>query len=204
MLTIGIVGGIASGKSTVANELRQLGASVLDADLAAHRLLGQPEIRQALLDRWGPTILDEGGHISRRAVAERVFSEADQATADRRFLEKLLHPGLRVLFAAELLRLSESGAIAAVIDAPLLVEAGWDSLCDEVLAVEVGDEVRQKRVSERCWTIEELRRREAAQMPIAEKSRRATYVVRNDGSLEELRAEVLQFWQSRVDVPGVH
>src|SRR5262245_30875870 len=90
MLILGLVGGIASGKSVVANCLRDMGAMVLDIDKAGHFVLRQPEVVAELRKRWGDGILDSSGHVSRREVAKIVFGQGKEA--ERKFLEELTHP----------------------------------------------------------------------------------------------------------------
>ena len=196
MLIIGLVGGIASGKSAVAGELAHLGAVVLNADQAAHRVINSPDIQQQLVARWGEGILLANGEIDRKAVAARVFSAEAIASEEREFLENLLHPRIRAEFEADLEHLKQSGTFAAVIDAPLLLEAGWDEVCDVVLFVDSPCEDRLERAERlRNWNPEDFAAREAAQMPIEEKRRRATYVIANNGTLDQLRRRVNEFWQ---------
>lgn len=196
MHIIGLIGGIASGKSAVAKELAALGATVLDADTTAHEVINLPEIQRVLVDRWGQGILDGGGKIDRRAVAERVFSPTDQGYEELQFLEGLLHPVIRKEFKAEIARLSQTTTPAVVIDAPLLLEAGWGELCDVLLFIDSPLRDRRTRAENlRNWSLQEFAAREAAQMPIEEKQRRATHLLTNDGSLESLIAQVCQFWQ---------
>lgn len=202
MHVIGIVGGIASGKSTVAAELASLGAVVLDADRAAHLAINRPEVKQALVERWGEAILDVSGGADRRAIAERVFSPSLAGDQDLEFLENLLHPLVRQQFESELADLTERGAAAAVIDAPLLLDAGWGDLCDCLVFVESSEKNRAERVGPRNWSHGEISRREAAQMPIDEKRRQATHVIRNQGSRGDLQAEVRAFWDSIVPERG--
>lgn len=193
---IGLVGGIASGKSTVAAELAALGATVLDADAAAHAALELPDVKGALVERWGEGILDSSSQVDRNAVARRVFSSAAEQNAELEFLEGLLHPLVRRRFEGELAKLAQLGVPAAVIDAPLLLEAGWEDLCDSVVFVDSPGEVRTERGTSRNWTAEDFARREASQMPIEEKKRRATHLIPNRGSRDELRQTVRTFWDS--------
>ena len=203
MQVIGIVGGIASGKSTVAAELAALGAVVLDADRAAQQALRHPQVKQALVERWGKSILRESGDPDRRAIAERVFSPTDPENPELEFLENLLHPLLRQQFERELLEHSEQETEVAVIDAPLLLEAGWEELCDFLIFVESREKDRAERVGPRNWSRGEISRREAAQMPMDEKRRRSTHVLRNLGSREALQREIQAFWDTIISVgPG--
>lgn len=194
MRILGLVGGIASGKSTVAAELARLGATILDADVAAHDAINRPEVVAALTKRWGPTVLDNEGKIDRRAVAERVFTGGESGRRELVFLESLLHPLIRSDFEKQLTVLAESGCKVAIIDAPLLLEAGWDEMCDGVLFVDSPTVARSSRTKTRNWTDEEFAMREAAQMPIEEKRRKATHIIENRGSLADLRKEVGRIW----------
>lgn len=197
MLIFGLTGGIASGKSAVARELNALGAVVLDADKAAHEVINVPDIKQALTERWGPEILLPDGNVDRKAVAEQVFSTQKPTLVERKFLEKILHSRIKDEFEYQLTRLKIAKTPVAVIDAPLLLEAGWQQGCDIVLFIDSSLEDRQQRAkSSRNWTAQDLATREAAQMPIEEKRRRATHVIANDGTLDELRQRVEEFWKS--------
>jgi dephospho-CoA kinase len=200
MQVIGIVGGIASGKSTVAAELAALGAVVLDADQAAHDAMARTEVKQALVQRWGESVISPSGEPDRQAIAERVFASTDAENRELEFLENLLHPLIRHDFGDKLCKLDESETVAAVIDAPLLLEAGWEDLCDYILFVASSDQNRAERISPRNWSSGEISSREAAQMPIDEKRQRATHVIRNLGSREDLRAEVQAFWDTNIPV----
>ncbi len=196
MYVIGLIGGIASGKSAVAKELAAVGAKVLDADAAAHKLVNRPDVRSNLVDRWGNEILDSSGNIDRTAVARRVFSTSDTNQVELEFLESQLHPIIREDFEAEIARLSQTDIPAVVIDAPLLLEAGWGELCDVILLVESPRVERLSRAKNlRNWSPEEFAAREASQMSIEEKRKQATHSVANDGTLETLLRRVRQFWQ---------
>ena len=198
---IGLVGGIGAGKSAVARALESLGCVVMDSDAQAKALLENAGVRETLVSWWGEGVLKSegaggagkasGGRIDRAAVAAIIFG----APAERRRLEMLIHPMLhaerrRRIQEIEAARTSLSPA-AIVIDAPLLFEAGVDRECDAVIFVEAPFEARLKRVCEsRGWDEAELRRREASQLPLDEKRRRARHVVENTGSLDDLRAQV--------------
>lgn len=177
MTVFGLTGGIASGKSFVAGLLAERGAAVLDADRHAHAVLGEPAVRDALVQRWGDEILAGDGSLRRGEIARRVFGEGDGALAERRFLEGLVHPRVRERLHAELAEARDRGASAAVLDIPLLIEAGWADECDAVLFVDTPDAVRRERAAGRGWSADELARREASQTPLAEKRERADVVV---------------------------
>ena len=190
MKILGLIGGIASGKSAVAAELAALGTVVLDADAAAHEVISRPSVQQVLIDRWGNDVISEDGETDRAAVARRVFGKTEGAAAELRFLEETLHPRIRQEFEAELARLSEAGTEVAVIDAPLLLEAGWQGICDVLIFVDSPREDRLRRTELRNWTETEFAEREAAQMPIAEKRDRSDHILDNSGTLANLREQV--------------
>ncbi|NOY43528.1 MAG: dephospho-CoA kinase [Planctomycetes bacterium] len=196
MIIIGLVGGIASGKSAVAAELAEQGAAVLDADKAAHELLDLPTIKQTLTSRWGPEVLLASGKIDRRAVASHVFSGTAEGAENLKFLEQTLHPAIRQRFETNLAQLAEEGKVAAVIDAPLLLEAGWGSLCDAVVFVDSSRDLRLRRAIRRNWTEEQFAHREVAQMPIDEKRRLATHTIANDGSPQDLKKATQEVWEA--------
>jgi dephospho-CoA kinase len=197
MLIIGLTGGIASGKSAVAAELYKLGAVVLNADAAAHELFKLPDIKKSLVERWDEKILLPDGGVDRKAVADLVFSHKPGGREDREFLEKLLHPRIRAEFEYALTRLKMANTVAAVIDAPLLLEAGWDNACDVVLFVDSPHEDCKRRAQTlRNWTAEEFAARESVQMPIPMKRSRSSHVIVNDGSLADLEQRTREFWES--------
>lgn len=197
MLIIGLTGGIASGKSAVAAELAKLGAVVLNADATAHEIIKLPEIKKKLVERWGEGILMPDGEVDRKAVAKKVFTASPDSREDREFLEKLLHPRIRAEFEYALTRLKMAKTPAAVIDAPLLLEAGWDNACDVVVFVDSPDEDCKRRAQTlRNWTAEEFAARQSVQMPISMKRSRSSHVIVNNGTLADLEQRTREFWES--------
>lgn len=196
MKIIGLTGGIASGKSVVAAELAKLGAVVLDADQAAHEVINLPEVQAELVERWGESILQTDGLIDRSQVAQRVFGADKMAEAELHFLESVLHPRIRQQFENRLQELAAAETQVAVIDAPLLLEAGWESLCDDLVFVDSPRADRLARAKTRNWSEAEFAKREACQMPIAEKCQRSTRILANSGTLASLRTQVQVFWAS--------
>ncbi|MFP6648724.1 MAG: dephospho-CoA kinase, partial [Pirellulaceae bacterium] len=173
---VGILGGIGSGKSLVAEQLRQMGADLFSADEAGHQALDDPAVMEKLVGRWGEAIQDADGRLDRQAIAERVF-QGPGADREREFLEGLTHP--RIASEMKLfidLHQQHDGACLAVIDAALLIEAGWDTACDELLFVEVDDETRWDRCRQRGWSRQQWEAREASQLSIDEKRARASMV----------------------------
>jgi len=198
MKVIGLVGGVASGKSTVAQWLSEQGAAVVDADRLGHEALRQPAVVGALVARWGASVRAADGQIDRAAVAAKVFGDSPEAAQERRFLEQIVHPRIRALAEAALRQAAADGRTAAVLDAPLLLEAGWDVLCDLILWIDAPADQRARRGAARGWTPAQFAAREAAQLPIDQKKARASHCLPNAGTLSELRARLTQFWEQAV------
>ncbi len=180
----------------MAAELAALGAVVLDADRSAHEVIDLPTVQQALVERWGEGVLKASGEIDRASVAQWVFSDGQKGRAELRFLEETLHPRIREQFQAKLAELAAGGTAVAVIDAPLLLEAGWEKLCDCLVFVDSPQEDRLQRAKLRNWTEAEFAKREALQMPIAQKREQSTHALTNTGDLASLRDQVRVFWAS--------
>jgi dephospho-CoA kinase len=199
MRTIGLVGGVASGKSTVAKLLVELGAGVLDADRTGHAVINEePAVREALRKRWGDAVFQPDGTINRPEVARRVFAEDGRGDGELQFLQELMHPriGQRLQQIGE--QFDDEGKPAVVLDAPLLLEAGWKPFCDLVLMVDVPREIRLKRAKERGWTESDFDNREAAQVSLEEKRRLADVIIPNAATEAELRTAVHDFWSKYI------
>ena len=197
MRIIGLTGGIACGKSTVSKALRALGAAIIDADALAHEL-SQPNapIFNAYVERFGREIVTAGGTLDRAAIAARVFADP----AVRTEVDAVTHPLIRAA-AEERLRVTRAeGKKAAVLDVPLLFEAGWDVLADEVWVVALPAEEQLARLlaRDKAMSEEEARARISAQMPLAEKCARADIVIDNSGTPEETRECIEQLWRERI------
>jgi len=182
-LVIGLLGGIGSGKSTVARLLAERGVTVLDADRHAREVVQAPALLAALVERFGRGILDGGGALDRSALARAAFAD-EAATAD---LNALVHPEVRRRLLDELQRCGER---PVVLDVPLLLESPLASLVDTWVFVEADERQREARVAERGWAPGERRRREARQADLARKRARADYVLENSGAIEDLGRRV--------------
>jgi dephospho-CoA kinase len=183
---VGLTGGIGAGKSTALSALSDLGAVTLSADAVVHELLGSDEVRDALVSRLGREVLDSGGAVDRSAVAARVFDDAE----DRSWLEGMLWPrvGARIVEWRAEVDAREPTPAAAVVEVPLLFEAGMESVFDTTIAVLTEEPVRVERAQARGHAA--VAERSARQLSQQEKAARAGHVVRNDGSREELKAEL--------------
>ena len=202
---IGLAGGIGAGKSEVARAFLSLGCVVVDSDAEARRALDRDDVRARLVEWWGSGVVGEDGRVDRGRVAEIVFA----SVAERERLEALVHPIVRSKRSDLIARAREAGARAAVIDAPLLFEAGVDAECDAVVWVEASRRTRLERVARsRNWDEAELERREKAQWPIERKRSKCRYEVLNesDGSVrdrvEAVLVRILEDLGSGPDRPG--
>lgn len=182
---VGLTGGIGVGKSTALEALERLGAAVLSTDEVVHDLYDSDEVRGMVSERFGAGVAP-GGHIDRGALAERVFASEQ----DRAWLEGLLWPRVGARMAtwrASLQRLSPPPRVA-VVEVPLLFESGLDEAFDATIAVVADEDVRHQRASARQHR--SLDERSARQLSQEEKAARATYVVKNDGTVQELERQL--------------
>jgi dephospho-CoA kinase len=180
---IGLLGGVGSGKSTVAGLLARRGLRVLDADAEAREVTRLPEVRAALQRRFGTDVLDASGELDRERLARRVFGDP-AATAD---LNALVHPAVRARLAAAL---DAAGGQPVVLDVPLLLESPLAARVTCWVFVEAPEAVRDARVAARGWQPDERTRREARQAGLDAKRARADHVLENSGSLAHLEAQV--------------
>lgn len=184
MLFIGLTGGIGSGKSEALAAFGRLGAATLSSDAVVHDLLGTEEVRELLAERWGDAVLSRG-EVDRDAVAQIVFNQPDELE----WLERSIFPrvGERIgVWRARVER--ESATPVAVIEVPLLFEAGIEGVFDETVAVVADERVRAARAGARGH--EAVAGRTGRQLSQEEKTARADHVIRNDGSLEDLERAV--------------
>jgi dephospho-CoA kinase len=182
------VGGIGSGKSAAAAAFALRGARVIPADQFGHEALRQPEVRDAVVRRWGADLLDENGEVQRRKLGGIVFSSIPERLA----LEEMVHPYIRRRIVEEIDRARRDPQVALVVlDAAVLLEAGWNGVCDALVYVDAPREVRLERVArQRGWEAREWEERELAQLPLTEKQVRADHVLDNSTTLEDLGRQV--------------
>jgi dephospho-CoA kinase len=177
-LTIGLTGGIAAGKSEALAAFERLGAATLSSDAVVHELLESEQLRQILVERWGPEVAPEG-RVDRARIGEIVFADPDQLT----WLEEQIHPLVAERTAAWLGSLPAATEVA-VVEVPLLFEGGRHEAFDTTVAVVTEDELRRRRAAARGHTL--VDEREARQLSQPQKAERADHVVANDGTVEEL------------------
>lgn len=198
---IGVLGGVASGKSLVARQFSELGAGLLEADRAGHEVLQEADIKAALRDRFGPSVFDIQGAVDRRALAQRVFGQEPEQLENLAFLERMTHPRIADRLEAQAETLADAGVTIAILDAAVMLRAGWNSVCDCIVYVEAPDAVRLERALARGWTEAEFRAREAAQETLETKRGFADQVIDNSASAEYTRSQVERFWRFFVSSP---
>lgn len=194
MLNVGLTGGIASGKSTVAKMLTAKGAELIDLDELAHSVEAPDgEVWRAIVRRFGPEILAPDRTIDRRKLGDIVFGDPQK----RELLNSLVHPAVVQEWRRRLADIRRARPEAVVLsDVPLLFEAGLQPLVDLVLLVYIPPEEQLRRLMTRDgYGREEALARIAAQLPIDVKLREADLVIRNDGSVAQTRRAVDEIWE---------
>lgn len=182
---VGLTGGLGAGKSTALKALGRLGAEVISSDEVVHELYGTDELRDAVVARFGPEVAP-GGVVDRTALARRAFATDE----DRAWLEGQIWPlvGARVAAWLEEVRGRASPPRAAVVEVPLLFEAGMEGLYDATVAILAEEHLRRERAAGRGHAV--VDERAARQLSQEEKAARATYVVRNDGTEQDLERQL--------------
>ena len=196
MRLIGLTGGIATGKSTVARMLHERGATVIDADELARQAVrpGTPALDE-IVARFGDHVIDAGGELDRAAMADIVFAD----TAARLDLERITHPRVLELMQQQIADAFARDAPVVVVDVPLLFETGRDDMFEGVLLVHAPAETQVRRLRDRDGLRDAAAlQRLDAQLPIDEKRSRATWVIENADSLADTERQVAAWWDEVV------
>ena len=193
MVVIGVTGGLGTGKSTVARMFGELGAIVIDADAVAHEVMEPKRLAwREVVRAFGKEILNEDETINRKRLGERVFRDPEA----RRQLEAIVHPPVLRRIKQRLHRLKRNRRLRiVVVDVPLLVETGSQSLVEAVVVVTAPPEVQRQRLIERGMPEADAAARLAAQWDLAAKAAVADYVVDNADGVEQTRRQVTQLWK---------
>ena len=201
MVIVGLTGGVASGKSFVAQCLNELGAELIDADQVAHRVLEDEDTIAKIVSRWGTGVLDSDGNIDRKRLGKIVFGGVDESNLNT--LESITHPQIRNRIRNQLEQLkANAGTSVVVLDIPLLFEGGYDQHCDRLIFVDAEKPVRRRRALLRGWADDEIEKRESRQMSIEEKKLRSDVLIDNSGSKAATARQVSKFWNGLgFDVP---
>ncbi len=193
---IGILGGIASGKSAVAAEFANLGCKLVDADDIVHNLLKTDAVKEGIVASFGEAILDSDGRIDHKRLAGAVFADADRLSS----LNEIIHPF--VLRQAEDLirRYSHQAKVKAIVlDMPLLVEVGWAGRCDRLIFVECSDEIRVCRAKKKDLDENQLKIREKFQISLDRKVGLADNTVVNNSGFSALVRQVADIFSDITD-----
>jgi len=204
MIVLGITGGIGSGKSTVASVFSDFNAVILNADQIGHDLLETEEVKKQLVQRWGTQILEDDKlsspsrdsfpsqtfPLNRKKIAEIVFAPTDQGQQEREFLNRLLHPRICQFIQKQLAFYRRKKQPFVVLDAPLLLETGLDTLVDYQIFIDAREEIRWNRVSSRHWSHTDFLQREQSQISPEEKRKRADFILKNETSRHALIPQV--------------
>ncbi|MHC4854929.1 MAG: dephospho-CoA kinase [Planctomycetota bacterium] len=191
---IGILGGIGSGKSTVAAAFGGAGGAVIDADAIVHSLLEREDVRARLIDVLGVGILNSNGLIDRSVLAKVAFGQPETL----KFLTDVLHP--RVLKRTETLIevfQADPNIRGIVLDMPLLLEVGWEKKCDFLVFVDCCEEKRRRRIKKNAKIdIEQLKIRENFQISLDKKKEKAHYRINNNSDKSDMAEQVAQIFSS--------
>jgi dephospho-CoA kinase len=193
-LIVGLTGGFGTGKSTVAKMFREWGARVLHADEIAHEALVKGSACYGKISAFFPDAETSAGILDRKKIADVVFKDAEK----RKALEDIVHAYVYERIQDEVDEASES---LVVLDVPLLFETGYAQNCHKTVVVSAAPEVSAERLRAKGFSSEEIEKRRQAQMPLAEKEKKADYIIHNSGSLEQTRREAEKVWKTLRPAP---
>lgn len=186
-IIIGILGGIGSGKSSVAAEFGKLGCAVIDADRIAHQLLDTEDIAQKVRDAFGVEVFDADGNIDRAALGERTFENSENVAR----INDILHPEILVKCRQLLAEYNNADIKAIILDLPLLVEVGWDKKCDILIFIDCPEPIRAQRTEKNGHL---LKKRENFQISLDNKLKIAHYTINNHSDLSALAEQVVRIF----------
>jgi dephospho-CoA kinase len=185
---IGILGGVGSGKSTVAAEFAKLGCAVIDADKIAHELLDKQGVKKKVVSFFGQVVLNRGGKINHRKLADIVFADGDKLTALNRIIHPLVFKGVRELIKKAN---GQKKVKAIILDMPLLVEVGWAKRCDKLIFVKCKRQIRAKRAKKAgILDLKGLKYRENFQISLDKKKAIADNTIDNNSGFSALAGQV--------------
>ena len=192
MKVIGLTGGIASGKSTVTNMLRSLGATVIDADFISRELVlpGSLALRE-IVEAFGKQVMNKDGSLDRKKLADIVFNDKEKLKR----LDEIMLPKIIETINGLLSSYKNAGQAVVMLDAPLLFEAGLKELTDSIWVVYIPESTQLTRLTQRDGlTVDQARQRISSQLSIEDKKQWADIVIDNSGSLDDTYKQVKEFW----------
>ena len=204
-LLLGLIGGIGSGKSAVAEELAKHGGRVIVGDQLGHEALRDAEIKKRVAERFGPEVVKDNGDIDRRQVGARVFADRNELHA----LESIVFPYIVRRIREEIAEAQQNSDVAfIVLDAAVMLEAGWNGVCNKLIFVDAPRCQRLERLArQRGWNEQEVAHRERMQMDLEEKRRQADFVVDNAQGPDAIPGQVRDIIERlglRIFDPGSH
>ena len=196
MITIGLTGGIGTGKSTVTDMLKELGAVIIDADKVGHEayLPDTPAYKDVVAE-WGRDVLGPNGEIDRKKLGGIVFN--NPAALQR--LNQIVHPRMRAMLFDRIDQGRRRGAKVVVLEAAILIESGWNSLVDEVWVTVAPEDTVIKRIQGRNnFTADQIRARIRSQLSTQERVAKSHVVIDTDCTIPEVRQKVKKLWDERL------
>ena len=194
---IGILGGIASGKSAVAAEFARLGCKVIDADDIVHKLLTNDTVKERIVASFGREILNSAGQIDRKKLADAVFTDAERLSS----LNDIVHPFVLRRTEELIARYSPQDQFKAIVlDMPLLAEVGWAGRCDRLVFVQCNDQLRASRAKKKGFDANQLKIREKFQISLDKKVTLADNMVVNNSGFSALVRQVADIFSDITDI----
>jgi dephospho-CoA kinase len=194
-MILGLVGGIGCGKSLVASLFVEFGAGLIDADAIGHELLLDSQISEQIRVHFGENVFYNSNgisHVDRSKLAQIVFAKTETGFAELKFLNSILHPPITKIINEKIQYLTQKNYNIIILDAPLLLETGFDKIADKVVFIESSVANRLARVLKRNWTESDLKSRESAQLPIEKKRQLADFIISNDNTIPNTKKQVEQ------------
>jgi len=190
---IGLLGGVGAGKTTVAGEFKKLGCAVIDVDAIGHRLLEDPVVRAKILSRWGQSVFTSAGAVDRRVLGALVFDNPDQLKQ----LNEIMWPAIRSRLERRIEELLSDPSLAGVVvDAAVLLEAGWEKLCTHLVFVRAEEDDRAQRVQkDRGWDHRTWRLREKSQISLDIKAKHCLYSIESSSNASRLCDQVCYIYR---------
>jgi len=190
-IIIGIMGGLGSGKSSVAAEFGKLGCAVIDADRIAHQLLDTEDIARKVRDAFGPEVFGADGDIDRAALGERTFESSENVAK----INDILHPEILIKCTQLIAEYNNSDIKAIILDLPLLIEVGWHKKCDILIFIDCPEPIRAQRTEKNGHLSKKLlKKRENFQISLDKKSKIAHYTINNHSDLSVMAEQVARIF----------